>query len=91
MILEPVLDRQSVIQRRRMALLGRDLGSTVGSIDAEVLLGRGRALNLLATWFPNSRFVGIDLSQEAIEFACVKRTDPVLHRLVNQNRLVFFF
>jgi 2-polyprenyl-3-methyl-5-hydroxy-6-metoxy-1,4-benzoquinol methylase len=29
-------------------------------------------LNLLATWFPNSRFVGIDLSEAAIEFACVE-------------------
>jgi methylase of polypeptide subunit release factors len=26
-------------------------------------------LNLLATWFPNSSFVGIDLSEEAIKFA----------------------
>jgi 2-polyprenyl-3-methyl-5-hydroxy-6-metoxy-1,4-benzoquinol methylase len=38
----------------------------------DVGCGRGRALNLLATWFPNSRFVGIDLSEEAIEFACVE-------------------
>jgi methyltransferase family protein len=33
---------------------------------------RQRALNLLATWFPNSRFVGIDLSEEAIKFARVE-------------------
>ena len=38
----------------------------------DVGCGRGRALNLLATWFPNSRFVGIDLSEEAIKFARVK-------------------
>jgi SAM-dependent methyltransferase len=31
--------------------------------------GRGRALNLMAGWFPNSRFVGYDLSEEAIAFA----------------------
>ena len=35
----------------------------------DVGCGRGWALNLLATWFPNSRFVGIDLSEEAIKFA----------------------
>jgi len=29
-------------------------------------------LNLLAIWFPNSRFVGIDLLQEAIEFGRVE-------------------
>jgi 2-polyprenyl-3-methyl-5-hydroxy-6-metoxy-1,4-benzoquinol methylase len=38
----------------------------------DVGCGRGRALNLLATWFPNSRFVGIDLSEEAIKFARVE-------------------
>lgn len=31
--------------------------------------GRGRALNLMAGWFPNSQFVGLDLSEEAIAFA----------------------
>lgn len=35
----------------------------------DVGCGRGRALNLLAGWFPNSRFVGLDLSEEAIAFA----------------------
>jgi methylase of polypeptide subunit release factors len=35
----------------------------------DVGCGRGRALNLLANRFPNSRFVGIDLSEEAIKFA----------------------
>ena len=35
----------------------------------DVGCGRGRALNLLANCFPNSRFVGIDLSEEAIKFA----------------------
>jgi len=38
----------------------------------DVGCGRGRALNLLATWFPNSRFVGIDLSEEAVKFAGVE-------------------
>jgi 2-polyprenyl-3-methyl-5-hydroxy-6-metoxy-1,4-benzoquinol methylase len=31
--------------------------------------GRGKALNLMARVFPNSNFVGYDLSEEAIEFA----------------------
>jgi SAM-dependent methyltransferase len=35
----------------------------------DVGCGRGRALNLMAGWFPNSRFVGLDLSKEAIAFA----------------------
>ena len=38
----------------------------------DVGCGRGRALNLLANCFPNSRFVGIDLSEEAIKFARVE-------------------
>ena len=38
----------------------------------DVGCGRGRTFNLLATWFPNSRFVGIDLSEEAIKFARVE-------------------
>lgn len=35
----------------------------------DVGCGRGRALNLMADWFKNSRFVGYDLSEEAIGFA----------------------
>jgi SAM-dependent methyltransferase len=35
----------------------------------DVGCGRGRALNLMADWYPNSRFVGVDLSKEAIAFA----------------------
>ncbi|MFO7603215.1 MAG: class I SAM-dependent methyltransferase [Gammaproteobacteria bacterium] len=35
----------------------------------DVGCGRGRAINLLARLYPNSIFVGIDLSQEAIDFA----------------------
>jgi 2-polyprenyl-3-methyl-5-hydroxy-6-metoxy-1,4-benzoquinol methylase len=35
----------------------------------DVGCGRGRALNLMAGWFPNSRFLGFDLSDEAIAFA----------------------
>ena len=31
--------------------------------------GRGRAINLMAGWFPNSSFVGYDLSEEATAFA----------------------
>lgn len=35
----------------------------------DVGCGRGKALNLLAGTFPNSRFVGFDLSEEATTFA----------------------
>jgi 2-polyprenyl-3-methyl-5-hydroxy-6-metoxy-1,4-benzoquinol methylase len=35
----------------------------------DVGCGRGRALNLMAGWFPDSRFVGFDLSDAAINFA----------------------
>ena len=38
----------------------------------DVGCGRGRALNLLANWFPNSQFVGIDLSEEAIKIARIE-------------------
>lgn len=31
--------------------------------------GRGKALNLMASWYPKSRFTGYDLSEEAIAFA----------------------
>jgi SAM-dependent methyltransferase len=31
--------------------------------------GRGKAVNLMAGWFPNSRFVGLDLSAEATAYA----------------------
>jgi SAM-dependent methyltransferase len=34
----------------------------------DVGCGRGRAINLMAGWYPRSRFVGFDLSDEAIEF-----------------------
>lgn len=36
---------------------------------ADLGCGRGKALNLLAGWFPNSTFVGYDLSEEATAFA----------------------
>ncbi|MFP4611655.1 MAG: class I SAM-dependent methyltransferase [Thiohalophilus sp.] len=35
----------------------------------DVGCGRGRALQLLAGWFPNSTFVGLDLSAAAIDYA----------------------
>lgn len=37
--------------------------------------GRGKALNLMAETFPNSRFTGLDLSEEAIKYA----TDEALN------------
>ena len=36
---------------------------------ADIGCGQGRALQTLAGWFPNSRFVGYDLSAEAIAWA----------------------
>src|SRR5215475_6955076 len=51
---------------------GLDEGLKDGIRVLDVGCGRGWALNLLATWFPNSRFVGMDLSEEAIEFACAE-------------------
>jgi 2-polyprenyl-3-methyl-5-hydroxy-6-metoxy-1,4-benzoquinol methylase len=35
----------------------------------DVGCGRGHALNRMAGWFPNSRFAGYDLSEEAVAFA----------------------
>lgn len=35
----------------------------------DVGCGRGRALNLLAELYPDSTFVGVDLSQEAVDYA----------------------
>lgn len=46
----------------------------------DVGCGRGRALNLLAGLYPKSKFVGVDLSNEAIEYA---RQEAV--RLGNTN------
>jgi len=34
--------------------------------------GGAERLNLLANWFPNSQFIGIDLSEEAIKIARVE-------------------
>jgi len=43
--------------------------------------GRGRALNFLAKTFPNSRFMGLDLSQEAIACARERADESELHNL----------
>jgi 2-polyprenyl-3-methyl-5-hydroxy-6-metoxy-1,4-benzoquinol methylase len=48
--------------------------SLVGRLEAgirvlDVGCGRGKAINLMARTFPNSRFIGYDLSEEAITFA----------------------
>ena len=40
----------------------------VGIRVLDVGCGRGRALNLMAGWFPKSRFVGLDLSDDASAF-----------------------
>lgn len=43
--------------------------------------GRGRVLTRLAEVFPNSRFVGMDLSQEAIEFATANAAESGLRNV----------
>lgn len=44
----------------------------------DVGCGRGRALNLLAELYPKSAFTGVDLSQEAIDFANNEATSKQL-------------
>ena len=58
-------------------LIGR-LNDGIRVLD--VGCGRGKALNLMARTFPNSRFVGYDLSEEAIAFA---RQGAAEHRTKN--------
>lgn len=57
----------------------------------DVGCGRGRALNLLAGWFPASTFVGYDLSEEAIvyarETAASRGLDNVTFRVHDAARL----
>ena len=55
-----------------------------GIVVMDVGCGRGRALTLLAQQYPNSDFVGIDLSQEAIDYA---RTEAEKLGLSNLNYL----
>jgi ubiquinone/menaquinone biosynthesis C-methylase UbiE len=43
--------------------------------------GRGKAINLMARIFPKSRFVGYDLSEEAIEFARMESKDLNLNNI----------
>jgi SAM-dependent methyltransferase len=57
----------------------------------DVGCGRGRALNQLATWFPNSTFVGYDLSEEAVRHArasaAAQGLDNVTFEVVDAARL----
>ncbi len=50
-------------------LAGRDVIENLqnGAIVLDLGCGRGHALNLMAKAFPNSKFVGYDLSEEGIE------------------------
>ncbi len=52
----------------------------------DVGCGRGRALLLLAETFPNSRFTGYDLSQEAIDWAREMAHDTGLTNIVFEVR-----
>jgi 2-polyprenyl-3-methyl-5-hydroxy-6-metoxy-1,4-benzoquinol methylase len=44
----------------------------------DVGCGRGRIMNRLATLFPKSQFMGIDLSKEAVAFACAEAAEKKL-------------
>lgn len=48
----------------------------------DVGCGRGRALNLLAQTYPNSRFTGYDLSVEAVNFARQEAEDLGNHNVI---------
>jgi SAM-dependent methyltransferase len=57
------------------------IGRLEGGIRVlDVGCGRGKALNLMARRFPDSRFVGYDLSEEAIAFG---RREAAEHRIQN--------
>jgi 2-polyprenyl-3-methyl-5-hydroxy-6-metoxy-1,4-benzoquinol methylase len=56
-----------------------------GARALDVGCGRGRILHRLATLYPNSRFTGIDLSQEAIAYA---RTQALGEKLENIEYIV---
>ncbi|UCH40014.1 MAG: class I SAM-dependent methyltransferase [Gammaproteobacteria bacterium] len=60
----------SSLQQHILPLVPGLPGRLEQGIDVlDVGCGRGRAMNLLAKLYPNSRFTGIDLSAEAIEYA----------------------
>ena len=48
----------------------------------DVGCGRGRALNLLAGLYPNSEFVGIDLSTDAIDYAKQEANQQKLNNVI---------
>ncbi len=51
----------------------------------DVGCGRGRILNRLAELYPNSQFIGLDLSPEAIDYA---RDEALMKRLNNVEFVV---
>ncbi len=57
----------------------------------DVGCGRGRALNELASWYPNSSFTGYDLSEEAVRYAretaAARGLDNVAFHAVDAARL----
>ena len=60
----------AVLIGQTLPLVGGLVESLAHGIDVlDVGCGSGRALNLMATSFPNSRFTGYDLSEEAIRIA----------------------
>lgn len=70
----PAVDGGRVIEQMRSGIRVCDLGC-----------GSGVALVLMAKAFPQSRFVGIDISREAIEAA---RSEALLHRFDNLEFII---
>lgn len=70
-----------VLQSHILPLVPGILGKLEEGISVMDLgCGRGRALNLMASWYPNSTFVGYDLSEDAIAYG---RAEAM--RLGNRN------
>jgi SAM-dependent methyltransferase len=65
------------------------LGECIDVLDLGC--GRGKALNLMAEFFPNSRFLGYDLSEEAIEFAVNEAEEQGLKNVSFQVKDLTYF
>ncbi|WP_455211435.1 class I SAM-dependent methyltransferase [Kaarinaea lacus] len=70
----------SLIEKLRQGIRVLDVGC-----------GRGRAMNLLAREFPNSQFIGMDLSAEAVAYACDEAANQGLNNVRFEQRDVSDF
>lgn len=76
------------------ALLDHILPLVPGAVDAlnkgidvlDVGCGGGRALNLMAKTFPNSRFIGYDLSEEAVNMAQTSASEQSLKNVIFEEK-----